>query len=50
MQDSVAMGVNNPDCSALSTAETQPKLHPALRRLSAIISPNVHSGSEFIAV
>jgi hypothetical protein len=36
---SAAMGVNNPDCSpSQSRAETQPKLNPALLRLSAITS------------
>jgi hypothetical protein len=34
------MRVRNPDCSSLleSTAETQPKIQPALLRLSAITS------------
>jgi hypothetical protein len=36
---SVAMRVNNPDCSPFAiTAETQPQLHPALLRLSVMIS------------
>ena len=35
----VAMCVDNPDCSPFgSIAETQPKLQPALLRLSAMIS------------
>src|SRR5439155_2782801 len=47
---SLAMGINDPDCAPLSSrAETQPKLNPALLRLSAMISQYFMRVQELVA-